>query len=176
MSTFILEVQFIDAINSIDKEFDSLSAVQIYLIGHRETDFDWLSLHDNNTDMVIEGWSDIHQYINENTGEPKHDLSECSPACNCMYCRLSQDSSIAFTGSAIPVKPDTTEYASVPRVERFSDLPDGAYFMCVGPHTSTRIFQKVMEDGEHNAVWADHTHIGELIPHSMPVIQVEKSK
>ena len=90
-------------------------------------------------------------------------LSECSPACNCMYCRLSQDSSIAFSGYAIPVKPDTTEYASVPRVERFSDLPDGAIFYLAQTYAygGRQALIKTLEDGgEHNAVYAVYGGIG----------------
>lgn len=90
-------------------------------------------------------------------------LSECSPACNCMYCRLSQYSSIAFSGPVIPVKPDTTEYASVPRVERFSDLPDGTEFYIAQTYAygGRKLYQKTMEDGgDPNAVEVGNTNIG----------------
>lgn len=102
-------------------------------------------------------WSDLVQ------SELEDGAYECSPACNCMYCRLSQDSSIAFSGSAIPVKPDTTEYASVPRVERFSDLPDGAIFYLAQTYAygGRQALIKTLEDGgEHNAVYAVYGGIG----------------
>lgn len=101
-------------------------------------------------------------------------LSECSPACNCMYCRLSQYSSIAFSGSAIPVKPDTTEYASVPRVERFKDLPDGTEFYLAQTYAygGRKLYQKTMEDsGNHNAVEVGNTNIGVRVNNLQLVIR-----
>lgn len=55
----------------------------------------------------------------------------------------------------------------------FEDLKDGEYFTLNFFH-SNRVFQKVMEDGEHNAVWAEHPHIGERFPNRMVVTVVDK--
>lgn len=58
----------------------------------------------------------------------------------------------------------------------FSDLSDGQYFylaMLYG-YGSGRVLQKVLEDGEHNAVWADATHIGELLPTNILCIPTTK--
>lgn len=154
MSTLVLEVQFIDNVTSVDKEFDSLDAVRSYLNGQRETDYDWLCLHDNNTDMVLEGWSDIHQYINENTG-------------------VSKSSCIALRASELNlpcVDVSTTENVEpVP----FSELPDGALFYYAQTYAyGSRIkFQKTLEDGgEHNAVHVVNTNMGVNVPDDRMVI------
>lgn len=163
MSTLILEVQFIDNVTSVDKEFDSLDALRTYLNGQRETDYEWLCLHDTNTDMVIEGWSDIHQYINENTGEFKHHLSECSPACNCMYCKLSKSSSEAHRASVSLSSTFIPSTFESPQIERFSDLPDGAIFYLAQTYAygGRQALIKTLEDGgEHNAVYAVYGGIG----------------
>lgn len=140
MSTLILEVKFIDDTQSVDKEFTDLTALSVWLHGHRESDFDWLTLHDNNNDYVFEGWSDILQYIRENTG----------PRNSCIAIRASElklphiDSSITENVEPVP----------------FSELPDGAWFCPVSlwAYGSKRAFQKTLEDGgEHNAVYTSFT-------------------
>lgn len=90
-------------------------------------------------------------------------LSECSPACNCMYCRLSQDSSIAFSARSDQTNPVTSPNPVSPRVERFSDLPDGTEFYIAQTYAygGRKLYQKTMEDGgNHNAVEVGNTNIG----------------
>lgn len=92
-----------------------------------------------------------------------HNLSQCGDACNCMKCNPSKSSCIAFSGSAIPVKPDTTDYVSLPRVERFGDLPDGTLFYLAQTYAygGRKKYQKTMEDDNpHNAVLAGDTNCG----------------
>lgn len=136
MSTLILEVQFIDAMESVDKEFNTLTEVLFYLNGQRETDFDWLSLHDNNTDMVLEGWSDIHQYIHENAG-------------------MSKTACIALRATELNLPHVDVSGSDLPRVERFGDLPDGTLFYLAQTYAygGRQKYQKAVEDGDnHNAV------------------------
>lgn len=92
MSTLVLEVKFIDGTQSQDIEFNSLESLSIWLRGQCESDFSWLTLHDNNNDYVFDSWDDIFQYINENNGPVLHDLSVCGDACNCMKCNPSKSS------------------------------------------------------------------------------------
>lgn len=157
MSTLVLEVQFVDNVTSIDKEFDSLDAVRSYLNGQRETDYEWLCLHDNNTDMVLEGWSDIHQYIRENTSMVKTP-NVCPVVCTHgkgLACPVCYDQSHSWEDSEFVVDPfDTYEEGELPsksscialraselnlphidssKTENvqpvpFSELPDGALF------------------------------------------------
>lgn len=115
---FVLEYRFIDGEHDHEKEFPNTAKLLGFLNGQRESDFDWLCLHDNNTDLVIDGWSDIYQYIHENTGAVKtpdscsitcthgkglacpvcydqtYNLSQCGDACNCMKCRIGEIPSV----------------------------------------------------------------------------------
>lgn len=187
MSTLVLEVKFIDDTQSVDKEFTDLTALSVWLHGQRESDFDWLCLHDNNNDYVFEGWSDIVQYIRENTGPvlSTHNLSQCGDACNCMKCNPSKSSCIALSepehsmeGSEWVIDPfDTYEPGELPPAPigtvTFGELEDGAefYVAMTWAYGSRNKLQKVMEDGEHNAVWCSATHIGELIPDGIRVVR-----
>ena len=127
-----------------------------------------------------------------------HNLSVCSEACNCMKCNPSKSSCIALRASelGLPYIDVSTmtkdEFEAIPAPVRarsvligqhmpvgsvtFGELEDGEYFYPAMTYAygSRRQMQKVMEDGEHNAVWADHTHIGELVPGTLPVIRVNK--
>ena len=90
-------------------------------------------------------------------------LSECSPACNCMYCRLSQDSSIAFSADSAQTNPVTPPNPVSPQIERFSDLPDGTIFYLAQTYAygGRQALIKTLEDGgEHNAVYAIYGGIG----------------
>ena len=220
MSTLVLEVQFSDDTHSTDMEFNDLTALSVWLHDHHQYDFEWLCLHDNNTDLVIDGWDDILQYIRENTGPvlPVHeldanawdwiaketahlrssmnDLSQCGDACNCMKCSAatiersemvnpSKSSCIALSkpqhsmeGSEWVTDPfDTYEPEELPHVPvgtlTFGELEDGAefYVAMTWAYGSRNKLQKVMEDGEHNAVWCSATHIGELIPDGIRVVR-----
>lgn len=55
----------------------------------------------------------------------------------------------------------------------FGELEDGAefYVAMTWAYGSRNKLQKVMEDGEHNAVWCSATHIGELIPDGIRVVR-----
>lgn len=90
-------------------------------------------------------------------------LSDCSPACNCMYCRLSQDSSIAFSGHPEQTKPVASPNLVSPQIERFSDLPDGTMFYLAQTYAygGRQALIKTLEDGgDHNAVYAVYGGIG----------------
>lgn len=54
----------------------------------------------------------------------------------------------------------------------FKDLSIGDLFILTGVQTSTVVFKKTMEDGEHNAVWHNAEQIGEDIPDDMPVAKI----
>lgn len=69
METLVLCYVFADDTSEHEKEFIDLPSVKKWLDGQRETDFSSIDLYDNNQGLlVIEGWSNIHQYISENTG------------------------------------------------------------------------------------------------------------
>lgn len=200
MSTLVLEVQFIDDTHSTDMEFNDLTALSVWLHGHHQYDFEWLCLHDNNTDLVIDSWDDIWDYIRKNTGPTQwtvcddldinralipHDLSQCGDACNCMKCNPSKSSCIALSepehsmeGSEWVIDPfDAYEPGELPPTPvgtvTFGELEDGAefYVAMTWAYGSRNKLQKVMEDGEHNAVWCNATHIGELIPDGIRVVR-----
>lgn len=102
-------------------------------------------------------WSDLVQ------SELEDGAYECSPACNCMYCRLSQDSSIAFSADSAQTNPVTPPNPVSPQIERFSDLPDGAIFYLAQTYAygGRQALIKALEDGgEHNAVYAVYGGIG----------------
>ena len=112
-------------------------------------------------------------------------LSECSPACNCMKCNPSKSSCIALRASELnlPVvdastltTPDLIAESRIPEpvgTVTFGELEDGAefYVAMTWAYGSRNKLQKVMEDGEHNAVWCSATHIGELIPDGIRVVR-----
>lgn len=185
MSTLVLEVKFIDGTQSQDIEFNSLESLSIWLRGQCESDFSWLTLHDNNNDYVFDSWDDIFQYINENNGPVLHDLSVCGDACNCMKCNPSKSSCIALRTSELNIEvinhpmaptPEQGDMSGLPvpvGTVTFGELEDGAefYVAMTWAYGSRNKLQKVMEDGEHNAVWCSATHIGELIPDGIRVVR-----
>lgn len=70
MKTLMLWYVFVDDTYEHEKEFIDLPSVKKWLDGQRETDFSSIDLCDNNQGLlIIEGWSNIHQYICENTGD-----------------------------------------------------------------------------------------------------------
>lgn len=147
MSTLVLEVKFIDDTQSVDKEFTDLTDLSVWLHGHRESDFDWLTLHDNNNDYVFEGWSDILQYIKENTG-PK---SSC----------------IALREVELNLPHVDVGASDLPRVERFSDLPDGTLFYLAQTYAygGRQKYQKALKKGGlHNAILYSESYSGIRIP------------
>lgn len=76
METLVLWYVFADDTSEQEKEFIDLPSVKKWLDGQRETDFSSINLYDNNQGLlVIEGWSNIHQYISENTGDVLPPLS-----------------------------------------------------------------------------------------------------
>ncbi|ARB11730.1 hypothetical protein CB1_03 [Pectobacterium phage vB_PatP_CB1] len=165
MSTLVLEVKFIDAMESVDKEFTDLTDLSEWLHGHHQYDFEWLCLHDNNTDLVFEGWSDILQYIEENTG----------PKSSCIALRAFELSLPVVDASTLTT-PDLSAESRIPvpvETLTFGELEDGAefYVAMTWAYGSRNKLQKVMEDGEHNAVWCSATHISELIPDGIHVVR-----
>ena len=154
MSTLVLEVKFIDDTQSVDKEFADLTALSVWLHGQRESDFDWLCLHDNNNDYVFEGWSDIVQYIRENTG--------AKSAC------------IALRATELNLPVVDVGASDLPRVERFGDLPDGTmFYMAQGyAYGGRQKLQKTLEDGDpHNAVYVQDTNAALTVPDMQLVIR-----
>lgn len=177
MTTLVLEVKFIDDTQSVDKEFTDLTALSVWLHGQRESDFDWLCLHDNNNDYVFEGWSDIIQYIRENTGPvlPTHDLSQCGDACNCMKCNPAKSASIALRATKFNLPVVDVSGGELPRVERFGDLPDGTLFYLAQTYAygGRQKYQKTLEDGgDHNAVWDNDPNTTARIRDNFLVIRV----
>lgn len=166
MSTFVLEVKFIDDTQSVDKEFTDLTALSVWLHGQRESDFAWLTLYDNANDYVFEGWSDIVQYIRENTGTSKT---------ACIALRASE-LNIEVINHPMAPTPEQGDMSGLPApvdTVTFGELEDGAefYVAMTWAYGSRNKLQKVMEDGEHNAVWCSATHIGELIPDGIRVVR-----
>lgn len=123
--------------------------------------------------------------LNWSHAESQHDLSQCGDACNCMKCNPSKSSCIALSepqhsmeDSEWVIDPfDAYEPGELPPVPvgtlTFGELEDGAefYIAMTWAYGSRNKLQKVMEDGEHNAVWCSATHIGELIPDGIRVVR-----
>lgn len=180
MSTLVLEVKFIDDTQSVDKEFTDLTALSVWLHGQRESDFDWLCLHDNNNDYVFEGWSDIVQYIRENTG-PVKTPDVCPAVCthgkglNCPECwPTSKSSCIALRASELNMPHVDVSEGELPSVERFGDLPDGTLFYLAQTYAygGRQKCQKVMEDsGLHNALLYTESYSGIRVPDMQLVIR-----
>lgn len=94
-------------------------------------------------------------------------LSECSPACNCMYCKLSQmpskSSVVAHRATELDLPAIDTSNPVSPQIERFKDLPDGTEFYVAQTYAygGRKLYQKTIEDGgDHNAVEVGNTNIG----------------
>lgn len=116
-----------------------------------------------------------------------HNLSQCGDACNCMKCNPSKSSCIALSepehsmeGSEWVIDPfDAYEPGELPPAPKrvigtFGALPDGAYFYlrATFPYGSQRVHQKVLEDGPHNAVWAEDTSRGVSIPDDVQCVEI----
>ena len=101
-------------------------------------------------------------------------LSECSPACNCMKCNPSKSSCIAIRASELNLPHDDVGAIDLPRVERFGDLPDGTLFYLAQTYAygGRKKYQKTLEDGgPHNAVYASDTNLGMAVPDTQLVIR-----
>jgi hypothetical protein len=101
-------------------------------------------------------------------------LSECSPACNCMYCRLSQTPSEALRAVDAKLQAIDTLIANYDNLERFSDLPDGAIFYLAQTYAygGRQALIKTLEDGgDHNACYAVYGGIGIHINNDRLVIR-----
>ena len=123
--------------------------------------------------------------LNWSHAESQHDLSKCGDACNCMKCNPSKSSCIALRASELNIEvinhpmaptPEQGDMSGLPvpvGTITFGELEDGAefYIAMTWAYGSRNKLQKVMEDGEHNAVWCNATHIGELIPDGIRVIR-----
>lgn len=90
-------------------------------------------------------------------------LSECSPACNCIKCNPSKTLCNAPCDAESETSTNVSPEPFIPVMERFSDLPDGTEFydaMTYG-YSNRKLYQKTMEDGgDHSAVEVGNTSIG----------------
>ena len=96
-----------------------------------------------------------------------HNLSQCGDACNCMKCNPSKSSSIALRAVELTLPHVDVSGSELPRVERFSDLPDGTLFYLAQTYAygGRQKYQKTLEDGgPHNAVYASDTNLGMAVP------------
>lgn len=174
MSSLTLEVKFIDMYESMDIEFANLSGVLGYLNRQRESDYEWLTLHDCVTLDAINGWSDIHQYIRDNTGVDTSDLSQCGNSCksSCKALRACEDNSPVVDTSKL-IMPDMTRYNQLPDpigTVTFGELEDGAeFYIALTWAYGNR--KKLQKNGEHNAVYCDDTSMGKLVPSGIHVIR-----
>lgn len=212
MSTLVLDVMFIDNPRIVEKEFNDLTALAVWLHGQRESDINWLTLYDNNVDKndyVAYGWSEIFQYIKENT-EPvqwtvcndlainraliPHDL----PQCRDVYAVKviddlmalnpfppSKSSCIALRASELNIEvinhpmaptPEPGDMSGLPvpvGTVTFGELEDGAEFYLAETYAygGRQKYQKVLEDGEHNAVWCNDHNTTARIPDKFLVIR-----
>ena len=101
-------------------------------------------------------------------------LSECSPACNCMKCNPSKSSCIALRASELTLPHVDVSEGELPRVERFGDLPDGTLFYLAQTYAygGRQKYQKVLEDGGlHNAVLYTESYSGMRVPDMQLVIR-----
>lgn len=187
MSTLVLTIAYFDDAHVHEWEFKSLNAIKIYLAGDDTDNISMIKLKDTNTDITCEGIDSIYQYIRENTGPvlPTHDLSQCGDACNCLKCNPTKSSCIALRTSELNIEvinhpmaptPEQGDMSGLPvpvDTVTFGELEDGAefYIAMTWAYGSRNKLQKVMEDGEHNAVWCSATHIGELIPEGIRVVR-----
>lgn len=190
---FVLDYLTFDATHSTEKEFEDKASVYAWLLGQRESDFHYITLFHGDNEPV-DGWSDVIEFCRPI--KPLTDLSVCGDACNCMKCseatiersemvNPSKSSCIALSepehsmeGSEWVIDPfDAYEPGELPPAPvgtvTFGELEDGAefYIAMTWAYGSRNKLQKVMEDGEHNAVWCSATHIGELIPDGIRVVR-----
>lgn len=166
MSTFVLEVQFNDATDEQDIVFSTLAEVATYLNGQHEDDYAWICLHDHNNDYVFEGWSDIVQYIRENTGPKSSCIALNEPEHSMEGSEWVIDPFDAYEPGELPPAPVGTV--------TFGELEDGAEFYYAQTYAyGSRIkFQKTLEDGgKHNAVHVVNTNIGVIVPADRLVIR-----
>ena len=101
-------------------------------------------------------------------------LSQCGDACNCMKCNPSKSSCIALRASELNMPHVDVGASDLPRVERFSDLPDGTlFYMAQGyAYGGRQKLQKTLEDGDpHNAVYVQDTNAALTVPDMQLVIR-----
>lgn len=93
----------------------------------------------------------------------KTDLSKCSPACNCIKCNPSKTLCNAPCDAVSETSTNVLLEASLPRVERFSDLPDGTEFYLAQTYAygGRQLYRKVADNnGLHNAVLCTDSYYG----------------
>ncbi|QHJ80290.1 MAG: hypothetical protein [Caudoviricetes sp.] len=74
MATIVITYEMRDSFTEKEREFCCLESAKVWLSGQSEEDFDWIDMTDNKTEITVNDWDEIHQYVNENTGahlEPK---------------------------------------------------------------------------------------------------------
>lgn len=124
---------------------------------------------------VDEQWANSEPVIDPFDVYEPHELPPDAPKSSCIALSEPQDS---MEGSEWVIDPfDAYEPGELPHVPvgtlTFGELEDGAefYVAMTWAYGSRNKLQKVMEDGEHNAVWCSATHIGELIPDGIRVVR-----
>lgn len=192
--SIIVTYKLIDS-SELEKEFFALSAVADWVTGIGQDMFEYIEIT-NEQDGVIDNMQTLYDMVA--TIEYNHDLSQCSPACNCMYCKLSHDlvineelakcspalkdmkwavsksSSEALRASASLSGTSVPSTIESPQIERFSDLPDGTQFYLAQTYAygGRSVFIKTLEDGgEHNAVWVHDSSKGFYIRAKQLVIR-----
>ena len=167
----------------LEKEFFALSAVAKWVTGIGQDMFEYITVT-NEQGAVIEDMQTLFDMVALIEHKP-HDLSQCGDACNCMKCNPSKSSCIAYRASELNIEvinhpmaptPEQGDMSGLPvsvNTVTFGELEDGAefYIAMIWAYGSRNKLQKVMEDGEHNAVWCSATHIGELIPDGIRVVR-----
>ena len=93
-------------------------------------------------------------------------LSECSPACNCMYCKLSMAASDALRVIHPPKPAKHMPEVEITGAEPFGSLPDGTQFYIAQTYVygDRTVYQRTMEDGDHNAVEVERPNVCISVP------------
>lgn len=165
MSTLVLTIAYFDDAHVHEWEFNSLDAIKVYLDAGDVDSISMIKLNDTNTGIACEGIDNIQQYIRKNTG----------PKSSCIALRASE-LNIEVINHPMAATPEQGDMSGLPvpvDTVTFGELEDGAefYVAMTWAYGSRNKLQKVMEDGEHNAVWCSATHIGELIPDGIRVVR-----
>lgn len=105
----------------------------------------------------------------------QHELPPDATKSSCIALRASE-LNIEVINHPMAPTPEQGDMSGLPTpvgTVTFGELEDGAefYVAMTWAYGSRNKLQKVMEDGEHNAVWCSATHIGELIPDGIRVVR-----
>lgn len=111
-----------------------------------------------------------HPHMNEAQIE-----AAITDACNELRAAPSKSSCIALRASELNLPHVDVSGSELPRVERFSDLPDGTLFYLAQTYAygGRQKYQKTLEDGGlHNAVLYTESYSGIRVPDTKLVIRV----